>query len=55
LSLPGCRIVLFSGQPSAADALLQAQQNGHDFEILPKPIHPTEVLELIRPGKRQAH
>ena len=44
---PDCRILLISGQPSV-DGLLQAsREQGHDFEILAKPVYPTEMLEAI--------
>ncbi|HMG87164.1 MAG TPA: response regulator [Terracidiphilus sp.] len=44
---PECHILLISGQP-AADGLLQnAGSKGHDFEILAKPVHPTEILDTI--------
>ncbi len=45
--LPDCRILLISGQPSA-DALLEdARRKGYDFEILAKPVHPTEILNTL--------
>src|SRR5580698_2963663 len=31
---PGCKVLLFSGQPAADDLLIEAQERGHDFHIL---------------------
>lgn len=45
--LPDCRILLMSGEPSVENLLRDARINGHDFEILAKPVHPTEILNTI--------
>lgn len=45
---PATLILLFSGQAATADMLDQAQQRGHLFELLAKPIHPEKLLEKIR-------
>jgi DNA-binding response OmpR family regulator len=42
---PSCRVLLFSGQPNTADLLAQAEADGHLFEIVPKPAHPTVMLD----------
>jgi DNA-binding response OmpR family regulator len=41
---PTCRVLLFSGPPNTADLLAQAEANGHLFEIVAKPAHPTVML-----------
>jgi DNA-binding response OmpR family regulator len=41
---PTCRVLLFSGQPNTADLLAQAEADGHLFEIVAKPAHPTVML-----------
>jgi DNA-binding response OmpR family regulator len=41
------RILLFSGQVSTTDILEKARANGHFFEVLPKPIHPDELLKRL--------
>jgi CheY-like chemotaxis protein len=46
--LPDTRIVLFSGQSATVELLASARQRGHDFELLPKPIHPTQLLKHLR-------
>jgi DNA-binding NtrC family response regulator len=45
--LPRMKVLLFSGQASTADLMEQARKGGHDFEVLTKPIHPTEFLKKI--------
>jgi CheY-like chemotaxis protein len=45
--VPGCRIILFSGQAATADLLEQAEADGHHFEILAKPIHPRLLLQCL--------
>jgi CheY-like chemotaxis protein len=44
---PTCRVLLFSGQAASADMLEDARSRGHDFEILPKPIEPDDLLKKI--------
>jgi CheY-like chemotaxis protein len=46
--LPECRILLFSGQAGIHDLLQEARVRGHQFELLPKPIHPSELLDHLR-------
>jgi len=43
----GCHILLFSGQPSVEGLIQKARSEGHDFEILAKPVHPTVMLNAI--------
>ena len=45
--LPNCKILLFSGQAVTADLLESAQAQGHEFDILAKPVHPTVLLEKL--------
>jgi CheY-like chemotaxis protein len=46
--LPGCKILLFSGQAATADLLESAREKGHEFEILAKPVHPQDLLAKLR-------
>ena len=46
--LPECKILLFSGQAATADLLEKARVQGHEFEILAKPVHPTDLLAKLR-------
>jgi DNA-binding NtrC family response regulator len=45
--LPGCRVILFSGQASTADLLERATAEGYRFEVIAKPIHPRELLSIL--------
>ena len=47
-ALPGCKILLFSGQAATADLLEKARAQGHEFEILAKPVHPQDLLTKLR-------
>jgi len=43
-TVPDCRILLFSGQEVTHDLLKAARADGYDFCLLPKPVHPKELL-----------
>ena len=45
---PNCKVLLLSGQPDIANLLRASRANGHIFEVLPKPIHPTVLLREIQ-------
>ncbi len=45
---PDTRIVLFSGQAATVEILARARDRGFDFELLPKPIHPTQLIKHLR-------
>src|SRR5689334_5004093 len=36
--VPGCRIILFSGQAESTDMVSKARADGHIFEVLAKPV-----------------
>jgi DNA-binding response OmpR family regulator len=44
-ALPDCRILLFSG--AAEDLLRDSGGEGFGFRLLPKPLHPTDLLQEI--------
>jgi DNA-binding NtrC family response regulator len=44
---PDCKVLLYSGQIVTNDLLVAASLDGHNFEILPKPVHPKNLLETI--------
>lgn len=44
-ALPNCKILLFSG--AADDLLRDAGEHGIGFRLLPKPLHPSELLQEI--------
>jgi CheY-like chemotaxis protein len=50
---PDTRIILFSGQAATVEILARARERGHTFELLPKPIHPTQLIKHLREETRQ--
>ena len=44
---PECKILLFSGQATTQDLLEDARSQGHDFQLLQKPVHPSVMLSTI--------
>jgi len=44
---PTCKILLFSGRPSTFDLLDSARAQGHDFDLLLKPVLPLDFLSEI--------
>lgn len=47
---PTCKVLLFSGQAETADLLWDAREKGYDSDLLPKPVHPADLLAKIRSG-----
>lgn len=45
--LSDCGILLFSGQPSVEDLVVQARLDGLQFDILAKPVHPSVMLDAV--------
>ncbi|HYN14533.1 MAG TPA: hypothetical protein VES66_01940 [Terriglobales bacterium] len=41
------KILLFSGQAATANMLEHARAEGHDFEVLAKPVHPAQLLAKV--------
>jgi YesN/AraC family two-component response regulator len=44
---PACKVLLFSGNAVTSDLLQPARRQGHDFELLAKPVHPKDLLAKI--------
>ena len=44
---PQCKVLLFSGMAATADLLEDARRQGHDFEVLAKPVHPADLLAKL--------
>ena len=42
-----CKVLLFSGRATTAEILKTAGEHGYHFELLSKPIHPTDLLAHI--------
>lgn len=45
---PETTILLFSGQAGTTDLLEEARADGHDFEVLEKPMHPVRLIEHLK-------
>jgi len=45
---PECKILLFSGQAATADLLQNTREQGYDFDLLAKPVHPADLLAKLR-------
>ena len=45
--VPGCRIILISGDTTSTKILADAHERGYDFEVLAKPTRPQELLALL--------
>ena len=45
---PACKVLLFSGHATSRDLLEKSRENGHPFTLLTKPLHPSDLLELIK-------
>lgn len=52
---PDCRVLLLSGQAGVDDLLREARSLGHSFDLLVKPVHPAELLKLLRSLNGSAH
>jgi len=46
-SFPSCEIILFSGEPSTCDRVVEYQARGYEFVTLIKPVHPTHLLACV--------
>jgi len=44
---PACKVLLFSGQATTFDLLHAAREQGYDFHLVKKPVHPNELLSQI--------
>jgi len=47
---PNTRVLLFSGQAATSGVLDGARNNGYEFEVLPKPIPPDQLIHKLRKG-----
>jgi DNA-binding NtrC family response regulator len=46
-SYPKCQVLLFSGNADTEQILRMAEQQGHEFEILAKPVPPLQMLAKV--------
>lgn len=45
---PATRILLFSGQAGISQTLLQGHEQGYEFELVAKPVHPIKLIERLQ-------
>jgi DNA-binding response OmpR family regulator len=45
---PKKKVLLFSGQAPTTEMIRKAAADGHRFELLPKPIHPEELIAKLK-------
>ncbi len=45
---PKIPVLLFSGQAATSELMRKAAADGYQFELLPKPIHPMELIAKLR-------
>jgi DNA-binding NtrC family response regulator len=45
--VPACLVILISGQARVMNEMSGERRTNHEFEILPKPVHPKVLLEQI--------
>jgi CheY-like chemotaxis protein len=50
--LPATRILLFSGQAGISDILFHGREQGYEFELVAKPLHPIKLIEHLRKQQR---
>ena len=46
-------VILFSGQATVAPLLKTAEENGHQFELLAKPVAPDKLLDYLANNARR--
>lgn len=46
-SHPGCGVLLFSGNADTHDLVESARSQGHEFEVLAKPVSPPVMLKKV--------
>ena len=45
---PQMKVILFSGQASTSGMIQRAEADGHRFVLIPKPIHPDDLIARLR-------
>ena len=46
--LPNCKVLLLSGNQETAAMLDDAHEQGHNFDIMAKPVHPTVIIDRLK-------
>ena len=47
-TLPNCKVLLISGNNATSELLAAAEIKGYTFDILAKPVHPTQIIGKLR-------
>jgi DNA-binding response OmpR family regulator len=45
---PTCKVLLLSGQAETGELLAASRKQGHDFQVLAKPVHPRDLLARVK-------
>ena len=53
--LPNCKVILISGQAATSDMLVRARAEGHEFEILAKPVEPEHLIARLGSNTQVSH
>lgn len=46
--LPNCKVFMISGDPKSVDVFLGEHMMDADFKLVPKPVHPEDLLQKIK-------
>ena len=52
-TLPNTKVLLFSGQAGISVVLDQGRDQGYEFPLIGKPIHPTKLIQTLRQHDRK--
>jgi DNA-binding response OmpR family regulator len=47
-AVPACKVLLFSAHAGAAEMVMEAREQGHEFLFLAKPVHPAVVVTRVK-------
>ena len=45
---PKCKVLLFWDSATTADLMIDARLRGYKFELLSKPVHPTDLIARLQ-------
>jgi CheY-like chemotaxis protein len=48
---PAAKILLFTGQAGISDILSKGQQQGLEYELIAKPLHPLKLIQILKERK----
>jgi DNA-binding NtrC family response regulator len=47
-AVPECKVLLFTGKVGAEEIIEQSAREGRTFQLVQKPIHPTDLVAVLR-------